>query len=262
MMTCNVINSVRGLILDMDGVLWRDNTPIGDLPVVFAEIQRHGWQVTLATNNATLSAGQYLEKLARFGVWLKSEQIVNSAQATAEYLHQKFPQGGPVFLVGEQGLALELSTQGFFSSDQSPLAVVVGLDRTITYEKLKKAVILIRSGALFIATNPDKTLPTPEGLAPGAGTFIAAVQAATDVAPVIIGKPEPEMYRLALRRMGLQPEQTLVVGDRLETDIAGAQRLGCRTGLVLSGVSTADQAAAWQPAIDCIATDLSSLLMN
>jgi len=255
-----VASDIQGLILDLDGVLWRDNTPIGDLPAIFAEIRSRNWSVILATNNATLSADQYIEKLANFGVYLERRQIVNSSQATASYLRQRHPNGGPVFVVGEQGLKIELAAQGFYDSDLEPLAVVVGLDRTITYEKLKKAGLLVRAGAPFIATNPDKTYPTPEGLVPGSGVFVGAVQAASDVDPVIIGKPEPEMYRLALHRMGLLPEQVLVVGDRLETDIAGAQKLKCRTALVLSGVSTLEQAQSWHPAPEYIAENLSTLL--
>ena len=252
--------AVEGLILDMDGVLWRDNTPIGDLPALFAEIRRRNLSVILATNNATLSADQYIEKLAKFGVFLEHWQVINSSQATADYLRQRYPKGGPVFVIGEQGLKIELAAQGFYESEQEPLAVVVGLDRTITYEKLKKAGLLVRAGAPFVATNPDKTYPTPEGLAPGSGVFVGAVQAASDVDPVIIGKPEPEMYRLALHRLGLRPDQVLVVGDRLETDIAGAQKLKCRTALVLSGVSTLDQAKIWHPAPDYIVENLSALL--
>jgi len=253
-------SEIKGLILDMDGVLWRDQEAIGDLPAIFREINRRGWLVSLATNNATRTAVQFAEKLAGFGVNLDSKQIVNSSQATAEYLRRRHPQGGPVYVVGEQGLLSELAARGFLPSEEQPLAVVVGLDRTITYEKLKKASLFIRAGTPFIATNPDKTYPTPEGQAPGAGTFVAAVAAASDGDPVIIGKPEPEMYRLALLRMGLEPAQVLVVGDRLETDIVGAQQLGCYTAVVLSGVSSPEQVAAWQPAPDFIAKDLSSLL--
>ena len=120
--------------------------------------------------------------------------------------------------------------------------------------------VLVTGSSGFIGTNPDKTLPIPGGLAPGAGAIIAAVQAATDCVPVVIGKPDPKMYLLALKRMGLQASEVMAVGDRLETDIAGGQRIGCKAGLVLSGVTTLDQARAWQPRVDCIAEDLSSLL--
>jgi 4-nitrophenyl phosphatase len=259
-MTIKILTGISGLILDMDGVLWRDRTPIGNLSAIFTEIKRRKLKVVLATNNATLRAEQYVQKLAGFGVQVSQEQIVNSAQAVANYLLERHPRGGPVYVVGEQGVVEELAAHGFHQSEEQPVAVVVGLDRKITYEKLLKACLLIRAGTPFIGTNPDKTLPVPAGLAPGAGAFVAAVQAATDQTPVMIGKPGPELYLQALKRMGLPAQDVLVVGDRLETDIAGAQRLGCRTGLVLSGVTTAEQAAAWRPELDYIADDLSSLL--
>ncbi len=255
----------RGIILDMDGVLWRDRTPIGDLPAIFNTIEQRGYQLFLATNNATLSASAFVEKLAGFGVGnLRAEQIINTSQTVAAYLQKRFSVGAPVFVLGEQNLVEEIEAVGFRSlapgADEQPVAVVVGIDRQVTFARLKWATLWIRNGAVFIGTNPDRTFPTPEGLIPGAGAFVTMIQVATDVTPLIIGKPEPEMYRLALSRMGLQPEQALVVGDRLETDIAGAQRIGCRTGLVLSGVSSAEQAAAWEPGIDYIASDLAALL--
>jgi 4-nitrophenyl phosphatase len=139
--------------------------------------------------------------------------------------------------------------------------VVAGLDRTLTYDKLTQAALLIREGSLFIGTNPDRTYPMPGGrLVPGAGAVLAALEAATDVAPVIIGKPAPEMYQVAMERLGTLAGETLVVGDRLETDIAGAQALGCQTALVLSGVTTQAAALAWEPAPDWIEANLTELL--
>jgi len=105
------------------------------------------------------------------------------------------------------------------------------MDRQVTYNKLKQATLLIRSGLPFIGTNPDRTFPTPQGLVPGSGAILAALEAATDQTPLILGKPSPEMYQVAMERMSVRPENTLVIGDRLETDIVGAQRLGCLTAL-------------------------------
>ena len=221
----------------MDGVLWRDNTPIGDLPALFDTMQSN-YQVILATNNSTNSAQMYVEKLGRFGVQLETWQIVNSAQASAAYLKERFPDGGKVYIVGETGLHQELALQGFEHAEEDVLAVVAGMDRHINYAKLDIASRLVRQGLPFIGTNPDRTFPTPQGLAPGAGAILAAIEAASYVKPILIGKPAPEMYRMALQRLQLQPEQALVVGDRLGTDIAGGQNLGCRTALVLSGVTT------------------------
>lgn len=253
-------SKLRGLILDMDGVVWQTTNPLGDLPSIFSEIDRRGWRVILATNNATRTPDQYLDKLTRFEVSLEPWQVINSAQAAAHYLKERHPQGGMVFVVGESGLIETLDRQGFHNNYEGALAVVAALDRAVTYEKLRRATLLIRQGIPFIGTNPDRTFPTPEGQIPGAGSILAALEAATDVEPIIIGKPQPYMYKIALERLGTSPAETLVVGDRLETDIAGAQNAGCPCALVLSGVSTLEAARAWEPAVDLIADDLGSLL--
>lgn len=248
------------MILDMDGVLWRASQPIGDLPAIFLRIQSLGIQVLLATNNATLTQDDYVKKLHGYGVELERWQIVNSAEATAHYLRQRFPAGGSVFIVGESGLTRSLAEAGFEHRDQNILAVVAGMDRNLSYQKLGLAALHIRSGAPFIGTNPDRTYPTPDGLMPGAGSILAFLQAASDVEPIIIGKPEAEMYRVALERLKTLPEETLIVGDRLETDILGAQSIGSRTAVVLSGVSDETKAREWRPAVDYIAPDLTDLV--
>jgi len=254
------LSHLRALILDMDGVVWQAMNPLGDLPAIFAEIDRRGWGVILATNNSTRTPAQYLEKLSHFGVHLEPWQIINSAQATAHHLGERYPQGGPVFMVGESGLIEILEKQGFYNDFTEALAVVVAFDRAVTYEKLRRATLLIRRGIPFIGTNPDRTFPTPEGQVPGTGAILAAIEAATGVEPIIIGKPQPYMYAIALQRLGTSPAETLVVGDRLETDIAGAQNIGCPCALVLSGVSTLEAAQVWEPAVDLIADDLGSLI--
>jgi len=259
-MSAPTLSYVEALILDMDGVLWRDDQPIGDLNAIFSRIQQRGWQVTLATNNATRSIEQYLAKLRRFGVSLSPDQIVNSAQAAAHFLIKHFPGGGNVFVVGEEGLLLALSEYSFQHSLDNPVAVIVGMDRELTYKKLRQATLLIRGGIPFIGTNPDRTFPTPDGLVPGAGAILAALEAATSISPIIVGKPSPEMYLLAMDRMGKKPATTLVVGDRLETDIAGGQELGCPTALVLSGVTSMQAAQSWRPPPDWIEQDLASLV--
>jgi 4-nitrophenyl phosphatase len=255
-----VSSNIKAIILDMDGVLWRDNEPIGDLPAIFSEIDRRGWHVTLATNNATRTISQYVVKLSNFGVQIQPEKIINSAHAAAIYLRKLFPGGGNVYCVGESALSDTLLEEGFKISTDDVVAVVAAMDRQLTYQKLLQATLLIRSGAKFIATNPDRTFPTPAGLVPGTGATLAALEAASEVSPVVVGKPAPEMYQIAMQRMGSSPENTLVVGDRLETDIAGAQNIGCRTALVLSGVTSIQKTQAWKPALDWIAKDLASLL--
>jgi 4-nitrophenyl phosphatase len=244
----------------MDGVLWRAATPIGDLRSIFSKIESNGCKVIFATNNATRTIQQYIDVLAAFGVKAETWQVINSANAVTDYLSNHYPDGGPVYIIGEQGVIEACAEHGFYQSDVGALAVIVGMDRNLTYEKLKTATLLLRSGIPFIGTNPDLTFPTPYGLVPGAGSILAALTAASDVAPIIVGKPVPTMYRIALERLNLSPGKVLVVGDRPETDIAGAQLLGCLTALVLSGVTNAEQAAAWRPIPDIIADDLDSVV--
>ena len=260
MIGSDFLAGIRALIIDMDGVLWRADQPIGDLPLIFKELQARPWRFLLATNNSTRTIDQYLEKLQSFGVSLEPWQVITSAQATAHFMKERYPNGGPVYIMGEAGLFQGLDEFGFYHGTEAPLAVVVGMDRQCTYDKLAKAALLIRSGLPWIATNPDRTFPTPYGLTPGTGAILAALEAATDATPTVIGKPSPEMFRVALQRLETAPDATLVVGDRPETDIAGAQALGCHTALLLSGVTSEAKARQWKPAPDWIAPDLAALL--
>jgi 4-nitrophenyl phosphatase len=136
----------------------------------------------------------------------------------------------------------------------------MGIDPEINFEKMSEAALLVRSGVPFYATNPDKTFPTPRGQIPGAGAWIAVIVTATGVEPVYAGKPAPYLFELARTRLGTTKEQTLVVGDRLETDIAGGQAAGMPTALVLSGVSTRKQAERWKPKVDLLVEDLAALI--
>lgn len=244
----------------MDGVLWRESEAIGDLAEVFRQIDRLELDYVLATNNATKTPRKYVEKLAGFGAQVPEEKIVNSSMAVAYLLKKRFPTGGKVYVVGETGLSEALESSGFRLADEDCVAVIASMDRFISFEKLRRATLLIRSGVPFYATNPDRTYPTPEGLIPGAGAIIGSLEISTDVKPIIAGKPNPTLYEFALERLGTSPAETLVVGDRLETDILGGQKLGCPTALVLSGIATREEADAHQPPVDYIAHTLGDLL--
>jgi len=259
-MNISGIGEITSLILDMDGVLWREKSPIGDLPHTFDRFSQLGLKVILATNNGTRTPEQYLEKMTGFGVTLRKEQVITSAMALVHLLIKRFPGGGPVYMIGEIGLTTALKEAGFYHSESKVVAVVGGMDRTIDYWKMKRATLLIRAGAPFYFTNPDRTYPTPEGLIPGAGSIQAALEAATDVKAIIAGKPSPALYEFALERLSSRPDETLVVGDRLETDILGGQNLGCKTAAVLSGVMTETEALSWKPKIDLILPELADLV--
>jgi len=261
MLNDSLFSDLCALLLDMDGVLWRDEQPIGDLAAAFHRIERLGLQVMLLTNNATRSVSQYVERLARFGVSVPPDAILTAGLATVAYLQRHFAPGTGVYVIGEPPLEETIRQAGFVVQDgQQVEVVVVAFDRHCTYEKLRRATLAIRAGAAFIGTNPDRTFPTPEGLAPGAGALIAAVEAATDRRATIIGKPQPTLFQEALERLGLDPQQALVVGDRLETDIAGGQAAGCRTALVLTGVTNREQARQSSIQADWVAESLHHLL--
>ena len=259
-----MLNNIQSLIIDMDGVLWRDETPIGDLPKIFARIRERGLKFVFATNNGTKTPEQYLEKLARLGVTMEPWQVVTSALAVAQMVKRKIPEGASVFVIGEDGVKIALQEQGFeiatVENAETAQAVVMGIDRGINFNKMCEAALLIRRGVPFFATNPDKTFPIPRGEVPGAGAWISVIVTATGVEPTYAGKPFPFMMELSLERLGTKKENTLVVGDRLETDIAAGQAVGCPTAAVLSGVSTRAQAEAWKPAPSFIVQDLEALV--
>lgn len=248
----------------MDGVLWKDNEAIGNLVKIFDFLSKSSMNYILATNNATKSIYEYVEKLLNFGVKIEKEKIINSAEATGYYLTRLFPAGGSIYVIGSKSLKRTLNDHSFnHSESKNPkkiLAVIASLDVNFSYDKLTHATLLIRSGVPLIGTNPDTTYPTPVGLFPGAGTLVRALEIASDTKAVIIGKPQPELYKIAMDRMQTRPEETLVVGDRFETDIVGAQQIGCLSALVLSGVTNLTKAITLSPPPDLVADDLEKLL--
>ncbi|MEW6566700.1 MAG: HAD-IIA family hydrolase [Chloroflexota bacterium] len=242
------LTDIRGLIIDLDGVLWVGDTPLPGLHDFFALLHGRDIPYTLASNNATATPQAVHSKLRRMGVDVEPNRIITSSEATAAYLQRRLTPGAGVLVVGEEGLRSALARAGFVLRDRAEgvSAVAVGLDRSATYNSLAEATFALRAGALFVATNPDPTFPTERGLGPGAGALLALLQTACGLSPVIIGKPEPYLFRHALERIGVDAQHALVVGDRLETDILGGQRAGLATALLLTGVTT-DLALAESP---------------
>ena len=234
------LSDIRALVIDMDGVLWRGDTPLPGLTEFFDFLQSHAIDFILATNNASKTPSQFLDKLANFGVTLEPEYILTSSLATAAYLKQEYPDGAKVYVVGQDGLRQALTGAGFTvvpDSSQPVDAVIAGIDFELTYETVKHATLLIRDGARFIGTNGDRTFPIEGGrFIPGTGSILALLEAATGVEPLIIGKPERYMFDIAMQQMQSTPAHTATLGDRLETDILGAQRAGLKAIMVLTGV--------------------------
>lgn len=246
---------IKNLILDMDGVLWRGDTPMPGLVDFFDALRAANIGFVLATNNASKTAMMYTERLARFGVRVSPQQILTSAEATASYLVGRFPSGSAIYVIGAKGLHDAISARGFHilsaadvhleAKSSAPItaaAVVAGFSPNMIYQDVAMGAHLINQGVPFIGTNPDATYPTEIGPLPGAGAILAMLIAATDVQPVIIGKPGPVIFQEAVERLGGDPSTVAMVGDRLSTDIQGAKAAGLQAILVLSGISTREEA--------------------
>jgi 4-nitrophenyl phosphatase len=254
------LTAVRHLIVDMDGVLWRGDEPLADLPAFFEFLRRRSIGFILATNNSSRTPEQYVEKLARFGVEVGAESILTSAQVAAAYLADQAPPGTHVYAIGKEGVRRALEQRGFVVTAEEAAYVVVGWNTDLTWDELATASLLIHKGAGFIGTNPDVSYPTERGPVPGNGAQLAALEVTTGVTPVVTGKPEPQMYAEALRRMGARPENTAVIGDRLDTDLAGGVRLGLTTVLVLSGIATEADLADSSIKPDIVCADIGGLM--
>ncbi len=261
-----VLSRIHNLIVDMDGVLWRGDEPIAGLAEFFAFLRQRHIDFILATNNSSRLPEQYAAKLARFGVEVAPECVLTSAQTAAVYLAGIAPPGTRVYAIGEEGVRRALEQHGFVLTDEEATYVVVGWDRRLTWDKLATAALLIHAGAGFIGTNPDTNYPTEQGPVPGNGAQLAALETTTGVAPVVAGKPEPWMYEEAMRRMEARSETgpskretTAVIGDRLDTDIAGGIRAGLTTVLVLSGIAAKADLAASPVKPDLVCANIGEL---
>lgn len=232
------LSDLRALVIDADGVLWRGRQPLPGVTEFFDFLHARQIPYIIATNNSARPEADVVEKLARVGTHIEATRVLTSSQATALMLPRLAPNARRVFVVGGEWLSSVLTRAGYQIVEQDADAVIVGIDWNLTYEKLKRATREIRRGAKFIGTNADKTFPSEDGIVPGAGSILAALQAASETTPIVIGKPERTMFDLAVERMGVAPELTATLGDRLDTDIEGGQRAGLQSILVLTGVTT------------------------
>ena len=254
------LGSIRNLIIDMDGVLWRGEQSMPGMPQFFATLRTLNINFVLATNNAAKSGVDFVQKLARMGATIAVEEILTSSQATAMYLAQHSPRAR-IYVVGEDGLKSELRARQLTVVDPAEWEtadhVVVGIDRTLTYSKLCDACLLIRRGATFIGTNPDVTFPGERGIVPGNGAIVELLRVSTNATPLFIGKPQPTMMVLSMDRMHGTPQNTAVLGDRLDTDILGGINAGLTSIMVTSGVNSRDDVANGSIKPDYIFADIT-----
>jgi 4-nitrophenyl phosphatase len=235
--------NIRALIIDMDGVLWHGSQPIAGLIEFFQLIRAKNIRFILATNNASLTREQYVTKLANMGVTVALDEILTSGIATAIYLEERYePSKTKVYVLGEDGASQPLLERGFTLTDLYDVSadvVVVGKDSTLNWDKLATATLNVRNAAAFIGTNADTTLPTEHGITHGNGAILAAIKTGAEgIEPTCIGKPEPIIYQQAIALLGTELDETVALGDRLETDILGAVNTGIRSIMVLTGISS------------------------
>jgi HAD superfamily hydrolase (TIGR01457 family) len=247
------------LLFDLDGVLYRGEEPVAHAVETMSALRSAGTTMVFLTNNSSRTPEQVAAKLAGIGIAAEPDEVETSALATAELLAER--GGGTAFVVGQEGIRRALADAGIRVVDGEPDRVdhvVVGVDVEATYAKLRTACVLVEGGAHLIATNPDRSFPVPGALWPGAGALLAVVTETTGANAEIVGKPFAPLFEAARRRAGATTP--LVIGDRLDTDIAGAEAIGWDSLLVLTGVSTREELEGSSVRPTFVAEDLRLLV--
>ncbi len=236
----NQMRQVRAVLFDMDGVLYRGDELLSGVRECLDYVENTGRHILYVTNNATRTPAMFVDKLQAMGIAAREDQILTSAEATGGWMARHMPAGSKVQIIGEAGVWSAMLSRGFKPANkpQDADCVVVGMDFHLDYRKCAQATLAIKAGATFIGTNEDPTFPSEEGEIPGAGSIVALLRTATGQDPIVIGKPYPGMFEEAMSRLDLAAHQCLMVGDRYETDIQGAQDLAMWTAGVCTGVTT------------------------
>lgn len=230
----------KNYLIDMDGVLIRGNTPIPGADGFIDRLREHGVEFLVLTNNPIYTPRDLAHRLQRAGLPVPEERIFTSAMATARFLQSQRPNG-TAFVVGESGLTEAIHQVGYIITDIDPDYVVLGETKTYNFGQVTKAVRMVAEGARFIATNPDPSGPTEHGIVPACGAMAALIAEASGAKAFFVGKPNPLMMRSALNYLGVHSEDTVMVGDRMDTDIVAGVESGMETILVLTGVTDREE---------------------
>lgn len=236
---------IHSWLTDMDGVLVHEQAALPGAADFIAALQQYGRPFLVLTNNSVFTPRDLRARLSRSGIDIPEDSIWTSALATARFLAEQAP-GSSAYVIGEAGLTSAMHEEGFILADSDVEFVVLGETRTYSFEAITRAIRLVKGGAKFIATNPDVTGPSAEGPLPATGAVAAMITAATGILPYYIGKPNPLMMRTALNRIGAHSETSVMIGDRMDTDVKSGLEAGMRSVLVLSG-STREEEIAQYP---------------
>ena len=229
-------SNITSWLTDMDGVLVHEGHPIPGAAELIAKWTAAGTPFLVLTNNSIYTPRDLSARLKIAGLDIPEERIWTSALATAAFLNSQKP-GGTAYVIGETGMTQALHDVGYIQTDQNPDYVVLGETRNFNFDNLTKAIRLIGAGSRFIVTNPDATGPSNEGPLPAAGSVAALITKATGMKPYIVGKPNPMMFRSAMRKIGAHSESTGMIGDRMDTDVVAGIEAGLHTVLVLTGIA-------------------------
>ena len=231
-----ILTQLEGFLIDLDGTIYLGDDLIPGALMFVETLQKLGKPHLFLTNNSSESAHTYVEKLRRLGIDAQDGSVLTSGDATA--MHLADAGYTKLFVLGTPSFENELKEFGFILTSERPDCVVLGFDKTLNYQKLEIATDLIRRKIPFVATHPDKVCPTEDGFIPDCGAIAALLSAATDVDPLVIGKPKPQMVQMALKRLNLDSRKIAIIGDRLYTDIRMGRDTGLVTVLVLTGETT------------------------
>ncbi|MFC5602581.1 TIGR01457 family HAD-type hydrolase [Sporosarcina koreensis] len=226
----------KAVCFDLDGTVYRGNEVIPEAALLIEGLQRRGIEPYYITNNSSRTAEQFQKKLLLMGIKAERDHIMTSAIAAAKYCKEHF-NGASIMMIGEEGLEQALVSEGFKLTSENPDVVIVGIDRSITYEKLASASLAIRAGAHFIATNGDRAFPTEKGLVPGNGSFVKLLESTTERNAIYVGKPESHMLHF-IQQKGYRKGEMIMIGDNYETDILAGIRFGIDTIHVEGGVTS------------------------
>lgn len=247
-----------GYLIDMDGVIYRDSHLIAGADRFINELQRQRIPFMFLTNNSQRTRRDVATKLRRMGIDVGEEHIYTCAMATAKFLAEQKPHG-TAYVIGEAGLHTALHMNGYSIVDRDPDYVVVGEGRTVSFENVEAALNMVIKGAKLIATNLDPNCPTGKGTRPGCGAIVSMLETASGRKAFSVGKPSPIMMRAARKAMGLRAEQTIMIGDTMETDILGGVSMGYHTVLVLSGGTARDDLAKFAYVPDLVVDSIGEL---
>lgn len=235
-----ILKNKKGFICDMDGVIYHGNKILPGAKKFVEWLQKEDKEFLFLTNSSERSPKELSAKLARMGLEVGENHFYTSALATASFVSLQHP-GSTAYVIGEAGLINALYDKGISMNDVNPEYVIVGETRSYSYEKIEKAVILVQKGAKLIGTNPDRTGPTEKGIMPATGALIAPIEIASGRKAYYIGKPNPLMMRSARKRLGTQVSETVIIGDRMDTDIVAGTESDFETVLVLTGVTSRER---------------------